>query len=64
MRDRTVAAEADSVSCLNLLAMMFARQILHGVTALVFQVLGAVLGVLQIALAVKLFCVRCADWEF
>ena len=39
---------------LNLLAMLYARQLMGGVTAMVLQVLGAVLGVLQVALAVEM----------
>jgi len=41
------------VMILNLLAMLFARKILTGITMIVLQVLGAVLGVLQAALAVE-----------
>lgn len=42
------------VMVLNLLAMLYARRLLGGVTVMVLQVLGAVLGVLQVALAVEL----------
>jgi len=41
------------VMVLNLLAMLFARHIMHGVGLLVLQLLGAVLGVLQVAMAVQ-----------
>ena len=39
---------------LNLLAMLYARQLMGGVTVLALQIFGAVLGVLQVALAVQL----------
>jgi len=42
-----------AVMVLNLLAMLFARKILVGVTMIVLQVVGAVLGVLQAGLAVE-----------
>ncbi|MDM0076632.1 MarC family protein [Variovorax sp. J2P1-59] len=42
------------VMLLNLVAMLFARRILGGVTAIVLEILGAVLGVLQVALAVTI----------
>lgn len=45
------------VMLLNLLAMLFARRMLGGVTAMVLEVLGAVLGVLQVALAVSIIFV-------
>jgi len=41
------------VMILNLLAMLFARKILTGVTMIVLQVLGAVLGVLQAGFAIE-----------
>jgi multiple antibiotic resistance protein len=41
------------VMCLDLLAMLFARYILRGFALIVLQVLGAVLAVLQLALAVQ-----------
>ena len=46
-----------AVMAINLLAMLFARKILVGVTMIVLQVLGAVLGVLQAGLAIE-FMVR------
>jgi multiple antibiotic resistance protein len=39
---------------LNLLAMLFVRQITRGPVLLARQVLGAVLGVLQVGLAVQM----------
>jgi multiple antibiotic resistance protein len=42
------------VMILNLLAMLFARRVLTGLTVIVLQVLGAVLAVLQVALAIQL----------
>ncbi|RZL86753.1 MAG: MarC family protein [Variovorax sp.] len=42
------------VMLLNLLAMLLARRILGGMMAMMLQILGAVLGVLQVALAVTM----------
>ena len=42
------------VMLLNLLAMLFVREILRGPILLILQVLGAVLGVLQFALAIQI----------
>jgi multiple antibiotic resistance protein len=42
------------VMVLNLLTMLYARALLHGAAALVLRVIGAVLGVLQVALAVQI----------
>src|SRR5262245_63023218 len=42
------------IMALNLLAMQFARKILTGITMIVLQVVGAVLGVLQLGLAIQL----------
>jgi len=42
------------VMLFNLLAMLFVREIMRGPVLLVLQVLGAVLGVLQVALAVQI----------
>ena len=42
------------VMVLNLLAMLYARRIMGGVTLLALQIFGAVLGVLQVALAVQM----------
>jgi multiple antibiotic resistance protein len=43
-----------AVMALDLLAMLFARRIMQGITLMVLQVLGAVLGVLQVALALEM----------
>jgi len=45
------------VMILNLFAMLFARRILVGVTMIVLQVLGAILGVLQVGLAIEFIVV-------
>ncbi len=42
------------VMVLNLLAMLFARAVMHGAPLLVLRLLGAVLGVMQVALAVQI----------
>jgi multiple antibiotic resistance protein len=42
------------VMLLNLLAMLFARELVRPPVLLVLQVLGAVLGVLQVGLAVQI----------
>jgi multiple antibiotic resistance protein len=42
------------VMLLNLAAMVYARRIMRGAGALVLQILGAVLGVLQVALATEM----------
>jgi multiple antibiotic resistance protein len=42
------------VMALNLLAMLYIRQIMRGAVLLALQVLGAVLGVLQVGLAVQI----------
>lgn len=41
------------VMIFNLLAMLYARRILVGITMLVLQVVGAILGVLQVGLAIE-----------
>jgi multiple antibiotic resistance protein len=41
------------VMILDLLGMLFARRIMHGATVIVLQIIGAVLAVLQVALAVQ-----------
>ena len=43
-----------AVMVLNLLAMLYVRQIMGGITVMVLQIAGAVLGVLQVALAVDM----------
>jgi multiple antibiotic resistance protein len=52
-RTETILGLVVGVMVLNLLAMLFARRILVGPVIVVLQVLGAVLGVLQVALAVQ-----------
>ncbi|HEX7273763.1 MAG TPA: MarC family protein, partial [Casimicrobiaceae bacterium] len=42
------------VMSLDLLAMLYARRIMAGVAILALQIFGAVLGVLQVALAVQM----------
>ena len=42
------------VMVLNLLAMLYARRIMGGVTVMVLQIVGAVLGVLQVGVAVQM----------
>jgi multiple antibiotic resistance protein len=53
-RTASILAILIGVMVLNLLAMLYARRMMGGVTAMVLQVLGAVLGVLQVALAVEM----------
>ena len=43
-----------AVMVLNLLTMLYARRIMGGVTLMVLQIVGAVLGVLQVALAIDM----------
>jgi multiple antibiotic resistance protein len=52
-RTEVILALLVGVMILNLVAMLFARRILVGFTMVVLQVLGAVLGVLQVALAIQ-----------
>ena len=56
-RTEVILALLVAVMTVNLLAMLFARKILVGVTMIVLQVLGAVLGVLQAGLAIE-FIIR------
>ena len=42
------------VMVLNLLGMVYARQIMGGLTVMILQIFGAVLGVLQVALAIEM----------
>ena len=53
-RTASILAILIGVMVLNLLAMLYARQMMGGVTAMVLPVLGAVLAVLQVALAVEM----------
>jgi len=54
-RTSSILAILAGVMVLNLLAMLFARQIMAGVVIIALQILGAVLGVLQVALAIEMF---------
>jgi multiple antibiotic resistance protein len=53
-RVEVIVATLLIVMVLNLLAMLYARRILNGPTVLVLQAVGAVLGVLQVALSVQI----------
>jgi len=53
-RVEVVLALLVAVMVLNLIAMLFAHRILNGATVLVLQAVGAVLGVLQVALSVQI----------
>lgn len=50
-----ILAVVIGVMVINLLAMLFARQVMGGVIAVGLKLLGAVLGVLQVALAIEMF---------
>jgi multiple antibiotic resistance protein len=53
-RSLSVLGIAVAVMVLNLLAMLFVRAIIKGTGVLSLQILGAVLGILQVALALQL----------
>lgn len=53
-RSLSVLGLAVAVMALNLLAMLFVRPIIRGIGVLPLQILGAVLGILQVALALQL----------
>ena len=53
-RIEVIAARLLLVMATNLVAMLYAHRILHGPVGLVLQVVGAVLGVLQVALSVQI----------
>jgi multiple antibiotic resistance protein len=53
-RTAIIVATLIAVMVTNLLAMLYVRRIIRGITVLVLQILGAVLGVLQVALAVQI----------
>jgi len=53
-RIEVIVALLVAVMVLNLVTMLFAHRILNGATALVLQVVGAVLGVLQVAFSVQI----------
>ena len=54
VRTAGVLAILLGVMVLNLVAMLYARRIMGGITAITLQILGAVLGVLQVALAIEM----------
>ena len=53
VRTASILAILIGVMVLNLLVMLYVRRIMGGVTVMVLQIFGAVLGVLQVALAVQ-----------
>ena len=53
-RTQSIVGILVGVMVLNLLAMLFARKIMGGLTLIGLQILGAVLGVLQVALAMEM----------
>ena len=53
-RTLTILGVVMVVMVLNLLVMLYARKLLGSVTLMVLRILGAVLGVLQVALAVEM----------
>jgi multiple antibiotic resistance protein len=53
-RTAAVLALLLAVMVLNLLTMLYARRIMGGVTVMALQIIGAVLGVLQVALAIDM----------
>jgi multiple antibiotic resistance protein len=53
-RTASILAILIGVMVLNLLLMLYVRRIMGGVTVMALQIFGAVLGVLQVALAVQL----------
>lgn len=53
-RTLTIVGILAAVMVLNLLAMWFARKMIGSITLLVLRIVGAVLGVLQVALAVEM----------
>lgn len=53
-RTQVIVGMVVVVMLLNLIAMLFARKILVGVTMVILQILGAVLGILQAGLAVQI----------
>lgn len=54
MRSRMILLLALAVMVLNYVFMLFARKIMRGVALLILQILGSVLGVLQVALSVQI----------
>ncbi len=53
-RSLVILAVAVAVMALNLLTMLFVRPIMHGLGMVTLQVLGAILGILQVALALQI----------
>jgi multiple antibiotic resistance protein len=53
-RTGIIFAFLGAVMVLNLLTMLYERRIMGGVTVMVLQVIGAVLGVLQVAIAIDM----------
>lgn len=53
-RSLLVMSLAVGVMVLNLLTMLFVRPIMHGLGMVTLQVLGAILGILQVALALQI----------
>ncbi len=53
-RTGIIFALLGAVMVLNLLTMLYERRIMGGVTVMVLQVIGAVLGVLQVAIAIDM----------
>ena len=53
-RSLVILAIAVVVMVLNLLTMLFVRPIMHGLGMVTLQVLGAILGILQVALALQI----------
>ena len=60
-RTATIVGLIMLVMVLNLVAMLFARRVLVGITIIVLQVLGAVLAVLQVALAIQFMLLALRD---
>ena len=52
-RTATIVAMLMGVMALNLLSMLFARRVMGGVAVMVLRIFGAVLGVLQVAVALE-----------
>jgi multiple antibiotic resistance protein len=53
-RTEMIVGMVVAVMLLNLIAMLFARRILVGATIVILQILGAVLGILQVGLAIQI----------
>jgi multiple antibiotic resistance protein len=62
-RTGSIVALLVGVMVLNLLAMLYARKIMAGMTLIGLQILGAVLGVLQVALAVEMILRALGDLD-